>query len=94
MRFLVFISYEDVDLNTLTTKPALGSANRKVYIMNMQYFVLSVYKCVCECLCVCVCVSSQAKNSFPPLMITGTIDCNADEQTRSARGVEKESGHV
>ncbi|KAF3843181.1 hypothetical protein F7725_002030 [Dissostichus mawsoni] len=41
---------------------------------------------VCVCVCVCVCV---AKSSFPPLMITGTIDCNADEQASSACGVQR-----
>lgn len=43
--------------------------------MNVQYFIL--------------CVCSKAKRSFPPLMITGTIDCNADEQANTARGVQR-----
>ena len=42
------------------------------------------------CVCVRACVCSKAKSSFPPLMITGTIDCNADEQARSARGVQRD----
>lgn len=79
----MFLLYEE--LNTLQTKPAHGSANRSVYIMNMQYFSLPL--CVYGSVCMCVC--SKAKSSFPPLMITGTIDCNADEQASSARGVQQ-----
>ena len=55
----------------------------------------SILSCVCVCVCVCVwawacmCACSKAKSSFPPSMITGTIDCNTDEQARSARGAQR-----
>lgn len=70
----------------------MAQQSRSVYIMNTQYFIQP--SCVCVGVGVCWCVCFKAKSSFPPLMITGTIDCDVDERARSARGVTEGSGHV